>query len=143
MGGESDAGETHMPNYRRNHVPGGTFFFTVVVHQRYPLFNSELARRLLRTAIQSVRRSDPFDLFALCLLPEHVHTVWILPPKDDDYSTRWQHIKDEFTKPWIEQGGWEGEVSPSRRKRGERGIWQRRFWEHTVRDEADLERCVD
>jgi putative transposase len=132
-----------MPNYRRNHVPGGTFFFTVVVHQRYTLFDSSLARRLLRNAIQAVARTAPFDLFAICLLPDHLHTIWILPPEDDDYSKRWRHIKDEFTRPWIEQGDWEGEISASRRSKGERGIWQRRFWEHTVRDEDDLERCVN
>ena len=100
-----------MPSYRRNHVPGGTFFFTVVVHQRYSLFQSALARRLLRKAIQTVERTAPFDLFAICLLPDHLHTIWILPPGDADYSKRWQHIKDEFTRPWIEQGDWDNTKS--------------------------------
>jgi putative transposase len=132
-----------MPNYQRNLVPGGTFFFTVVVHQRHPIFHSAVARKLLRNAIQSVRTDRPFQLCAVCLLPDHIHTVWILPPGDSDYSTRWRKIKEGFTTPWLEQGGWEGEVSKSRRARGERGVWQRRYWEHTVRDDDDLRRCVD
>ncbi len=132
-----------MPNYRRNFVPGGTYFFTAVVHQRYHLFDSALARQLLREAILSVRLDRPFNLFAICLLPNHLHTVWVMPPGDSDYPTRWRKIKEVFTTPWLESGGWEGEVSASRKKKGERGIWQRRYWEHTVRDETDLARCVD
>jgi putative transposase len=132
-----------MADYRRNYVAGGTFFFTLVVHERHPLFSSALARRLLRESIQRVHRNYPFELFAICLLPDHLHTVWILPPDDRNYPTRLRRIKEEFTAGWVEQGDWEGNVSPSRSKKGERGIWQRRYWEHTVRDEDDLERCVD
>jgi len=132
-----------MPSYRRNFVPGGTYFFTVVVHQRYPLFESARARKLLRRAIQTVRYHRPFELFAICLLPDHLHTVWILPAGDSDYPTRWRQIKEEFTTPWLAGGGWEGPLSESRKKKGERGIWQRRFWEHTVEDDNDLIRCVD
>lgn len=132
-----------MANYRRNYVAGGTFFFTLVVHERHQLFSSALARQLLREAIQRVHRNRPFELFAICLLPDHLHTVWILPPGDRDYATRLRRIKEEFTVHWIEQGDWEGTACPSRAKKGERGIWQRRYWEHTVRDTDDLERCVD
>ena len=77
-----------MPDYRRYFVPGGTYFFTVVVYQRYCLFDSPLARRLLREAILTVHRERPFDLFAICLLPNHLHTVWVLPADDSDYPTR-------------------------------------------------------
>jgi len=132
-----------MPDYRRNRVAGGTYFFTVVVHQRYPLFASELARQFLREAIQTVRIDRPFELFATCLLPNHLHAVWALPEGDDDYPTRWRKIKEAFTTRWLDSGGWEGTVSASRQKKGGRGIWQRRYWEHTVQDEADLKRCVD
>ncbi len=132
-----------MPDYRRNFVPGGTYFFTVVVHQRYPLFNLPESRTCLRNSIISVREDWPFELFAICLLPDHFHAVMTLPSGDSDYPTRMRKIKERFTTPWGKNGGWEGTLSQSRRKKGERGVWQRRYWEHTVRDEDDLKRCVD
>ena len=132
-----------MSNYRRYFIPGGTYFFTVIVHQRYPLFEIEDARTKLREAIIKVKKDRPFNLFAICLLPNHLHAVWTLPYGDSDYSTRWRQIKEEFTSTWLESGGWEGRLSASRKKKGERGIWQRRFWEHAIRDEDDLIRCVD
>ena len=79
----------------------------------------------------------------MVLLPDHLHTIWTLPRGDADYSSRWRRIKAEFTDAYLAAGGRELPVSPSRKKRGERGIWQRRFWEHVVRDEDDLKRCVD
>ena len=132
-----------MPDYRRNRVPGGIYFLTVVVHERYPLFQDATARRKLRRAIAEVRTERPFTLFAICLLPDHLHTVWVLPRDDFDFSTRVKMIKDRFTQSWLADGGWEGTISASRRRKGERGVWQRRFWEHTVRDESDLKHCVD
>ena len=132
-----------MPDYRRSWIRGGSYFFTVVVHERYPLFESPVARNLLRKAFKTVLAKRPFDLFAICLLPNHLHAVWNLPPGDSDYATRWRMIKESFTTPWLANGGWEGEVSESRRKKGERGIWQRRYWEHAIKDEDDLRRCVD
>ncbi len=79
----------------------------------------------------------------MVVLPDHFHCVWSLPPGDDDYSIRWKRIKREFTIRWIERGGSELPVAESGRVRGERGIWQRRFWEHQVKDELDLEHCCD
>ena len=132
-----------MSNYRRNLVPGGTFFFTCVTHHRRPILTTDLGRECLHKAIVKVGTDHPFNLFAIVLLPDHCHTVWILPPGDDRYSLRWLRIKEEFTRHWIDRGGHESEQSLSRKKHRQRGVWQRRFWEHTVRDEADLQRCVD
>lgn len=128
-----------MPEYRRWYVPGGTFFFTLVVYRRYPLFRSPVARRILGEVMRDVRRELPFETVAIVLLWDHLHSIWTLPTGVSDYSTRWQEIKGSFTKRWLEQGGIELPVSASRKARGERGIWERRFWEHTALTEADLE----
>ena len=132
-----------MSNYRRNYVPGGTFFFTLVTHQRRPILTSEFGRTSFREALEHVKSEHPFTIFASVLLPDHYHCVWTLPNGDDDYSTRWGLIKEKFTRKFLEAGGTEGRSTASRRKHRERAIWQRRFWEHTVLDEDDLRRCVD
>ena len=132
-----------MPNYRRNYVPGGTCFFTLVTHERRPILTSPLGRRCLRAAIQTVRRRRPFAVVGIVLLPDHLHTVWTLPPGDARYPTRLRRIKEAFTEAFLSAGGAEGGRSASRVSRGERAVWQRRFWEHTVRDEDDLARCLD
>ncbi len=132
-----------MPDFRRWYVPGGTYFFTLVTHERQRLFLSEIARRLLREALQTQKDQRPFEIVAMCLLPDHLHAVLTLPPGDADYSVRWRRIKEDFTENWLASGGSEGSLSASRRKRKERGVWQRRFWEHTVNGDADLHRCVD
>ena len=89
--------------------------------------------------MRDVRCELPFETIAITLLWDHVHCIWTLPAGDADYSARWRIIKGEFTKRWLEQGGIELPVSFSRKARGERGIWQRRFWEHTNLEEDDLE----
>src|SRR5258708_19885079 len=132
-----------MPNYRRNYVPGGTYFFTLVTQDRQPILTSAIARRCLRRAIRAVRRKRPFTLFAIVVLPDHLHAVWKLPPGDSDYSLRWSQIKEEFTRRYLKSGGPEATRSPSRALHRERGVWQSRFWEHTCEDENDLKRCVD
>ena len=132
-----------MPTYRRNYAPGGTYFFTVVTHGREPFLTTPLARKCLHGAFAEEGVIRPFDIVAILLLPDHLHTIWTLPDGDDDYSTRWKRIKGGFTDAYLAAGGWEGERSASRRKRGERAVWQRRFWEHTVRDENDHERCMN
>lgn len=132
-----------MPNYRRNYVPGGTYFFTVATAGRRPILTTELARRSLRAAIHKVRDRFPFNQIAIVLLPDHLYCVWSLPENDANFSTRWRRVKEEFTREFLSQGGQEAFVSQSRHSKGERGIWQRRFWEHTIRDEDDLSRCVD
>ena len=132
-----------MPNYRRAKFEGGYYFFTVVTYQRAELFRTELARRCLREAIKKTRSRRPFETVAFCLLFEHLHCVWKLPENDADYSKRWSSIKGQFSKAYLNLGGKRREVSPSRARKGEVAIWQRRFWEHQIRDENDLQRHVD
>jgi putative transposase len=132
-----------MSDYRRNYVPGGTYFFTVVTHLRQPFLTSDLARRCLHESIDRVRHQWPFDMVAIVLLPDHFHTVWTLPTGDANYSVRLRRLKELFTRSYLENGGTEAPQSRSRERHAERGIWQRRFWEHTIDDEEDLKRCVD
>jgi putative transposase len=131
-----------MPNYRRSFV-GNTYFFTVVTFNRLPILTSEPARSILRRAWLDVRKRYPFKIEAVCLLPEHLHCVWVLPEDDQDYSVRWKEIKRLFTHGYIKAVGPGEARNASRQKRGEAAIWQRRFWEHTIRDAADLNRHID
>jgi putative transposase len=127
-------------------IPGETYYFTVVIYRRRRIFESEEAVRHLGEAMRLVRREAPFRTIALVVLPDHLHCIWSLPRGDADFSTRWKRIKREFTVRWLDEGkdssGWGG-VSAERRARGERGFWQRRFWEHVVRDGQELERLCD
>ncbi len=128
-----------MRQYIRSIVPGGTYFFTLTLERRRG--NRLLVEHadLLRRAFRKVRHDWPFDLDAIVVLPEHLHCLWTLPLEDGDYSTRWRLIKSFFVR-GLEQGE---AVSASRSGKGERGIWQRRFWEHTIRDEEDYRRHVE
>ncbi len=132
-----------MPEYRRWYVPGGTFFFTLVTNERQPILCTDLARPCLREAIDTVGADWPVEWVAVVLLPDHLHTVWTLPAGDDRYPIRWKRIKEEFTRRYLKAGGSEIAPTASRLRHAERGVWQRRYWEHKVRDEADLKRCVD
>lgn len=127
-----------MPRYIRAFVPGGTFFFTVNLFERdRTLLMDHIAD--LRTAFRFVRKQKPFVTRAYVILPDHLHCIWTLPSGDADFSSRWQAIKAHFARhiPIGER------LSERRLKKGERGIWQRRFWEHMIRDELDFERHVD
>jgi putative transposase len=128
-----------MPEYRRIWIEGGTFFFTLVTYQRRPFLTEPLSRELLHAAWENVNRRFPFTTQAICLLPDHLHCIWSLPENDRNYALRWGEIKKIFTKTWHKQIGktWPDEFS--RLKRGEGAIWQRRFWEHAIRDEQDYE----
>jgi putative transposase len=132
-----------MPEYRRLFVPAGTIFFTVVTHNRRPFLIDELARDCLHHAIDTVRMRRPFTIDAIVLLPDHLHTIWTLPDGDQAYPVRWKRIKEHFTTLYLKRGGKEGLRSLSRLKRQERGIWQRRYWDHVIRNEDDLERHFD
>jgi putative transposase len=132
-----------MSYYRRNYVPGGTYFFTVVTCNRRRFLTTDLARECLRNAIETIKQDRPFQIVAWVLLPDHLHTVWTLPPGDADYPTRWRRIKEEFTRDYLARGGTEAGRNRSRRKRGERGVWQRRYWEHTIDSEGELEQACD
>lgn len=128
-----------MSRYRRNYVPGATYFFTVVAYNRRRILTEPTSRAYLRNAIQSVRRRWPFTIVSFVLLPDHLHTVWTLPPGDANYSLRWQKIKEEFTRQYVAANA----VSIRRAQTGEYEVWQPRFWEHTCRDDVDLKNCVD
>jgi len=127
-----------MPNYRRNYVPSGTFFFTVNLADR----GSDLLIReveTLRTAIRKTLRTKPFHIDAWVILPEHMHCIWTLPEHDTDYSGRWRAIKMRFTKALLN-----AELKPPEAVAGDgREIWQKRFWEHTIRDDKDYRAHMD
>lgn len=128
----------NVSDYRRNFVPGGSFFFTVNLANRRSRRLVE-SIDLLRGAFRLVRARRPFTLDAIIVLPDHLHAIWTLPPGDADYATRWQLIKAAFSR-GIEPVE---HRSKSRAAKGERGIWQRRYWEHTLRDESDFAHHCD
>ena len=132
-----------MTDYRRAQFEGGYYFFTVVTYERRPFLIDDLARKCLRCAWRQTRQERPFEVVALCLLPDHLHSIWRLPEADRDFSGRWSRIKAGFTRLYLAEGGQELAQTQSRLTRRERGVWQRRFWEHQIRDESDLQRHVD
>ncbi len=132
-----------MPNWRRAHVPGGSFFFTVVTDRRAQFLTDVPARPVLGNLIRKCQMRWPFHINAMVLLPEHLHAIWSLPPGDTDYPKRWAWIKKEFTKTWLSLGGTEQPQSPGRQRDGRRGVWQPKYWEHTLEDEDDFERHFD
>jgi putative transposase len=131
-----------MSNYRRCRE-GSVYFFTVVTHRRRRILVTDAGRAALRSAFDEVRHTRPFRMVGIVLLPDHLHAIWELPRGDSDYSTRWRHIKTLFTRNWLDAGGTSVGVRRSRSVRGERGVWQRRFFEHTCRGDEDLKRCLD
>ena len=127
-----------MTAYRRNRVPGGTYFFTVnLLDRRSSLLVDQVG--LLREVVRAVRARAPFHIDAWVVLPEHLHCLWTLPDGDADFSARWRDIKKGFSRQ-LPPGE---HRSASRIAQDERGIWQRRFWEHTIRDERDYETHMD
>jgi putative transposase len=127
-----------MTAYRRNLVFGATYFFTVnLADRRLSLLTDHVDA--LRAAFRHARSRHPFTIDAVVVLPDHLHTVWTLPEADADFPTRWRLIKSYFSRslPVGEH------LSPSRTDKGERGIWQRRYWEHTIRDNDDFSRHAD
>ena len=132
-----------MTDYRRSQFGGGYFFFTVVTHRRRPFLVDDLSRGCLRAACRRVRQDRPFEVIASCLLPDHLHCVWRLPEGDNDFSLQWMLIKKGFTRRYLQAEGHELRQSLSRQRKRERGLWQRRFWEHQIRDVDDLQKHVD
>ena len=130
-----------MADYRRSNIAGGTYFFTVVTHERRPILTMEAVRAALREAIQQARTTLPFQIDSWVLLPDHLHCIWTLPEGDANLSARWAIIKRYVS------GRCAAIIDPSRRdsvqKRNERAFWQRRFWEHQIRDDDDMARHVD
>ncbi|MBS62460.1 transposase [Salinisphaera sp.] len=113
--------------YRRNYQKGGCFFFTVVTAERRPWLAESADVAVLRQAMRRVKKRYPFAIDAIVILPDHLHTVWTLPPHDADFSLRWRLIK--------------GDVA--RHSRHPKPLWQRRFWEHTIRDADDYAQHLD
>lgn len=132
-----------MPDWRRAHVPGGTYFFTVVTYHRMRFLTTAMARQILGDAIRRCRQRWPMTIPAMVLLPDHLHTIWSLPLGDEEYSKRWAWIKKEFTKQWLAEGGCEARTTEGRKRDGRRAVWQSKFWEHTIRDEDDFEKHFD
>ena len=125
-----------MPRYVRT-KHGSVFFFTVVLADRSSdLLVDEIDR--LRQVYRTIQRRRPFETIAVCVLPDHLHAVWALPEGEADFSTRWSLIKSGFSRGM-------GSISRSASKAAKRqkGIWQRRYWEHAIRDDTDMERHVD
>ena len=127
-----------MPNYRRAWVPGGTYFFTVAIAERS---TSLLVERIddLGASFRAAHAARTFVIDAIVILPDHLHCLWTLPEGDADYPVRWAHIKTAFSRrvPKLERR------RASRVMKRERGLWQRRYWEHLVRDEDDFRHHVD
>lgn len=132
-----------MPEYRRAKIAGGSFFFTVVTFNRLPILTGETARSILHSAWMDVRHRFPFQTDAVVLLPNHIHCIWTLPEDDANFSVRWKEIKRLFTKGYLDQIGPGAARNASHLKQGEAAVWQRRFWEHTLRDVDDLNRHLD
>jgi putative transposase len=126
-----------MVRYRRNFVADGTFFFTVTLVDRasHVLIDHIDA---LRAAVRKTRGSHPFTIDAVVALPDHLHIIMTLPDGDADYPNRWRLIKRRFTDAVMKSG-----TPVARHRNGETALWQRRFWEHTIRDDRDFERHVD
>lgn len=123
-------------DYRRAKIPGTSYFFTVVTEHRRPLLIEHIDR--LRAAFRHVREKRPFRMEAIVVLPDHLHTLWTLAEGDNDYSTRWMLIKRKFSS-----GLSAVPSNPSQASKREKGLWQRRFWEHCIRDQRDWRKHLD
>ena len=132
-----------MPNYRRAYVPGGTFFFTLKTEHNAPIFSDPEHVKRLGAILRDARAHWPYTTHAIVVLPDHLHAIWSLPSGDTNYSTRWAWIKKEFTRQFLSADGEEQPTSLSRQKNRRRGVWQRRFWEHTIESEADFDAHFD
>ncbi|WP_137889144.1 transposase [Pseudomonas sp. 2FE] len=128
-----------MSNYRRARHAGELYFFTLVTERRRPLLTNPELQQSLRGAILDVRTRYPFSIHGWVLLPDHMHCIWQLPLTDTDFSRRWSLIKRHVSQSWQTVRP----ISQSQQARRESGLWQRRFWEHCIRDEQDYRRHMD
>ncbi|MHB1949250.1 MAG: REP-associated tyrosine transposase [Gammaproteobacteria bacterium] len=122
-----------MSQYRRCYQPGGHYFFTLVSHKRRSILATPENVENLKIAINNVKKQYPFSLTAIVILPDHLHCMWRLPENDGDFSTRWRLIKRYFSM----------NIDTLINHRGEKEVWQRRFWEHLIRDEEDWQKHMD
>ena len=126
-----------MVQYRRSRVAGGSYFFPVTLeHRRSRALLEHVS--LLRECFHAVRKRAPFHIDAIVIFPEHLHAIWTLPCADHDYASRWGSIKSLFTRTLNAQS-----VPIARRDNGGYRLWQRRYWEHTLRDEEDFRHHVE
>lgn len=132
-----------MSNYRRAKTAGGCYFFTVVSYRRQPIMCDEPFRNALRLAILRTREKHPFVVEAWVLLPDHCHAIWTLPEHDADFAKRWQRIKQYVTQQCKHLYFKPALMTTSKTKRQESTLWQRRYWEHEIRDEQDFNRHMD
>jgi len=132
-----------MADYKRFFVPSGTYFFTLVTLGRHKLFANQTALKLLGNCLRECNQQWPFKTVAMVVLPDHLHAIWSLPRGDNRYSAHWGWIKKELSKRWLALDQRVLPVSRSSRKERRIGIWQRRFWEHTIRDEQDFDQHFD
>ena len=122
--------------YRRAKTPGASYFFTIVTHNRRPLLCEPENINLLREAFRYVMKKHPIKIDAIVILPDHLHCIWTLPENDADFSTRWRLIKSYFSRQCHDY--YQGKMNQSRQQKREKAIWQRRFWEHQIRDDRDF-----
>ena len=132
-----------MLKYRWVFLKGGTYFITIVTYHRVALFINPEARKYLHQAFVDVKSRFPFDMEAVCLLPDHLHVLMCLPEDDADYPMRIREIKRLFTKAYLNNIGSGAPRNESRQRKNEAAIWQRRYWEHFIRDENDLNIHID
>ena len=132
-----------MPKYLRSYVPGGSYFLTLVTYNRNPVFRELENISRLRIALKTVKSEMPFEIAGAVTLPDHLHFIWSLPPEDDAYSIRVGKLKALFTKSLPPSPRLDHDRSNSRRRHRERNVWQRRFWEHALRDEEDFQRHLN
>ncbi|MES9903782.1 MAG: transposase [Sedimenticola sp.] len=122
-----------MSNYQRANAKGATYFFTVVTKERKPWFGNEENVNILREAFRITMNEKPFEIEAAVILTDHLHCIWKLPEGDNDYSGRWREIKKRASR----------HLDKRTNERGERPVWQRRFWEHRIRDDQDWRNHID
>ena len=133
-----------MPNYVRWREDGASCFFTVVTYNRSAILTSPISRKLLKVSWIEVMKKYPFRVDAICLLPDHIHCIITLPETDSDYSTRWRAMKGNFSRLYRQSNDIEDiPQSISRKQRRELPVWQRRFWEHMIRNDDDFSRHVE
>jgi len=130
-----------MPEYRRVYVPGGTYFFTVVTYQHRKIFHDPQACELLKVIWSKVIKNFPFTTNTFCLLPDHFHCVITLPQNDTNFSIRLREIKRLFSVSFHDEKN--NSLNCSRQKRSEKNIWQRRFWDHLIRNEKDFNNHIE
>ena len=132
-----------MPNYRRAKIPGALYFFTLVTYQRHHIFVDKGTISLLKRNFQRIRNDYPFSTEGIVVLPDHLHVLWSLPENDADFPLRWRLLKTLFTKEYLQDQDEPYLSSISRQRKGERAVWQRRYWEHYIRDKADMRRHLE